>query len=111
MLLSLIPVSAQMKLDPAGQRLTEQYREITGGGEVAGLDVRLQPAVDALESRAASTSDPEIGVLVTLVPGYSFEDIEMDGKVQLVNRTSDSYLVVTLPVSLLEQFSEQQGVA
>ena len=30
MLLSLIPVSAQMKLDPAGQRLTEQYREITG---------------------------------------------------------------------------------
>lgn len=111
MLLSLIPVSAQMKLDPAGQRLTEQYREITGGREVAGLDVRLQPAVDALESRAASTSDPEIGVLVTLAPGYSFEDIEMDGKVQLVNRTSDSYLVVTLPVSLLEQFPEQQGVA
>lgn len=101
---------AQSKLDTEGFRLVNQYKELIKGGQVENLDLRLCTEVST--SRAANAQlagENIIGAVVELADGAISSDLEIEG-VEIVSEISPEIYIVSLPVKLLEEFSELSAV-
>ena len=103
MALSLLALSAQEKLNLSAKMLMHDYEQILNGADPKLFDPRL-----SVKSRAAG-SVPEIGVIVTLNPGYSVEDISTDSQVCVTVDLGDM-AVVSVPVTKLEEFAANPAV-
>lgn len=91
---AIIPAGAQSKINPQGQAIIQQYKELHAQGAV----------------RTAAVDVPErMNVLVNIAPGSSLDDFSDIPGIEVMASTGH-FAVINMPVSEIEQFSELNSV-
>lgn len=99
-----VPASAQGKLDLSAQMLLQNYEQIEAGANPAMFDPRL-----AVPASRGANAVPEIGVIVTLSPGYTVADLASVADAKVTVDLGDM-ATVSLPVTQLEALAALPAV-
>ncbi|MDE7410918.1 MAG: S8 family serine peptidase [Paramuribaculum sp.] len=103
-LIALQTAFSQSKIDLAGRMLIDEYKRIEAGDTHAIIDPRLQEL-----SLSRGSAAPVIGVIVTLNPEYTAEDILINDAISYTS-TFDNTVVAQIPADMIETVANLEAV-